>query len=36
MLSKIRQYQSANPALITAKVFAQSVDITPKSADDQL
>jgi hypothetical protein len=33
MLSKIRQYPSANPALTFAKVFGQTVD-TPISADD--
>ena len=30
-LSEIRQYQSSNSALATAKVFAQSVDITLKA-----
>jgi hypothetical protein len=35
-LSKIKQYQSANPVLTVAKVFAQSVDITPKSVGNQL
>jgi len=36
MLSKIRQYQSANAVMINAKVFARCVDITLKRIDNQL
>jgi hypothetical protein len=36
MLSKIRQYLSANAVRIMAKVFARCVDITLKRIDNQL
>jgi len=36
MLSKIRQYQSANAVMIMAKVFARCVDITLKRIDNPL